>query len=189
MYAFLGAAAALSGVMHLTVCIVVIMFELTGALTYILPTMITLMVTKTVCDWFGNDKEEYSFGVPVATVMRKNITVMTASGLRLDEIDQILLETNFQGFPVVQDKKSMILLGYIGRVELKYTIDKAKRVRGVSNNAHCFFNPDDVYVDSNGSGEGSSSFIDFAPFIDQTPITVHPRLPLETVMDLFKKMG
>ncbi|RIB21537.1 chloride channel [Gigaspora rosea] len=206
MYAFLGAAAALSGVMQLTVCVVVIMFELTGALTYILPTMITLMITKTVCDLLGKggiadqmirlngfpflDKEEYSFGVPVSAVMRKDITVMTASGLRLDEIDQILLETNYQGFPVVQDKKSMMLLGCIGRVELKYAIDKAKRVRGTSNSAHCFFNPDDTkYIDSSGNGEGSSNFIDFAPFIDQTPITVHPRLPLETVMDLFKKMG
>ncbi|CAG8468570.1 9921_t:CDS:10 [Paraglomus brasilianum] len=52
MYAFLGAAAALGGIMHLTVCIVVIMFELTGALTYILPTMITLMATKAVGDLF-----------------------------------------------------------------------------------------------------------------------------------------
>lgn len=55
-YAFLGAAAALSGVMRITVSVVVIMFELTvrivrmnaseteicpqGALTYILPTMV-----------------------------------------------------------------------------------------------------------------------------------------------------
>ena len=40
-YAFLGAAAALSGVMRITVTVVVIMFELTGALTYILPTMVS----------------------------------------------------------------------------------------------------------------------------------------------------
>lgn len=39
-YAFLGAAAALSGIMHITISVVVIMFELTGALTYILPTMV-----------------------------------------------------------------------------------------------------------------------------------------------------
>ena len=39
-YAFLGAAAALSGIMHITVSVVVIMFELTGALIYILPTMV-----------------------------------------------------------------------------------------------------------------------------------------------------
>lgn len=42
-YAFLGAAAALSGIMHITVSVVVIMFELTGALTYILPTMVSEM--------------------------------------------------------------------------------------------------------------------------------------------------
>lgn len=41
-YAFLGAAAALSGIMHITVSVVVIMFELTGALTYILPTMVSV---------------------------------------------------------------------------------------------------------------------------------------------------
>ena len=39
-YAFLGAGAALSGIMHITVSVVVIMFELTGALEYILPTMV-----------------------------------------------------------------------------------------------------------------------------------------------------
>ncbi|CAJ0651299.1 13722_t:CDS:10 [Entrophospora sp. SA101] len=68
------------------------------------------------------DKEEYTFGVPVATIMRKNLTVMTASGLKLDEIERILSESNFQGFPVVQDKRSMQLLGHIGRPELKYAI-------------------------------------------------------------------
>ncbi|KAG0151846.1 hypothetical protein CROQUDRAFT_667560 [Cronartium quercuum f. sp. fusiforme G11] len=49
-YALLGAAAALGGIMRITVTVVVIMFELTGALTYILPTMIVLMVTKAVSD-------------------------------------------------------------------------------------------------------------------------------------------
>lgn len=39
-YAFLGAGATLSGIMHLTISVVVIMFELTGALTYILPTLV-----------------------------------------------------------------------------------------------------------------------------------------------------
>lgn len=44
-YAFLGAGAALSGIMHITVSVVVIMFELTGALTYILPTMVSFQST------------------------------------------------------------------------------------------------------------------------------------------------
>ena len=46
-YAFLGAAAALSGIMHITVSVVVIMFELTGALTYILPTMVRSVTLRT----------------------------------------------------------------------------------------------------------------------------------------------
>lgn len=43
-YAFLGAGAALSGIMHITVSVVVIMFELTGALEYILPTMVSWLL-------------------------------------------------------------------------------------------------------------------------------------------------
>lgn len=31
--------------------------------------------------------------------------------------------------------------------------------------------------------------VDFSPYIDLAPLTVHPRLPLETVMEIFKKMG
>jgi chloride channel 3/4/5 len=47
-YAFLGAGAALSGIMHITVSVVVIMFELTGALTYILPTMVSYNASERV---------------------------------------------------------------------------------------------------------------------------------------------
>jgi chloride channel 3/4/5 len=47
-YAFLGAGAALSGIMHLAVSVTVIMFELTGALTYILPTMVGRCIIPTL---------------------------------------------------------------------------------------------------------------------------------------------
>ena len=49
-YALLGAAAALSGVMRLTVTVVVIMFELTDTLTYVVPVMLAVLVAKTVAD-------------------------------------------------------------------------------------------------------------------------------------------
>ncbi|KAF9351592.1 glycerol ethanol, ferric requiring protein [Mortierella sp. AD094] len=247
-YAFLGAAAALGGVMRLTVCVVVIMFELTGALNYILPTMITLMVTKAVGDYFGRggiadryirlngypflDKEEHSFGIAVSQVMQKDVTILPASGTRLDRVERLLTDTNYQGFPVVEDSTSRTLIGYIGRSELRYVIDKAKRARNVSPMAHCFFRPGsmesrqhmdqgntggvgsldndapssmrprnseggDVGTSSSGVGGGGSgdrgdsetNYVDFGPFIDQTPIAVHPKLPLETVMEFFKKMG
>src|ERR1700744_545430 len=94
-YAFLGAAAALSGIMHITISVVVIMFELTGALTYILPTMIVVGVTKAVSEIFGkggiadqmiwfngfpflDNKEEHTFDVPVSQTMTANPTTLPA---------------------------------------------------------------------------------------------------------------
>ena len=153
-YAFLGAAAALGGIMHITVSVVVIMFELTGGVRYILPTMIVVGVTKMVGDWFGkagiadrylspplvqetvltirmiwfngfpflDRKEEHSFGVPVSAVIIRDLVLLPSVGLKLDEVESILSETEFGGFPIVQDRDSKVLLGYIGRTELKYAI-------------------------------------------------------------------
>jgi chloride channel 3/4/5 len=41
-----GATAALGGLMRMTVALVVIMFEVTGGLTYILPFMTAAVVSK-----------------------------------------------------------------------------------------------------------------------------------------------
>ncbi|KAG8733942.1 hypothetical protein FRC10_012058 [Ceratobasidium sp. 414] len=49
-YAMVGAAATLSGVTRTTVSLAVIMFELTGTLTYVIPVMLAVLVAKTVAD-------------------------------------------------------------------------------------------------------------------------------------------
>lgn len=54
-YAFLGAAAGLAGITRITVTVVVIMFELTGALTYILPTMVSRSIQREMGTKFGAD--------------------------------------------------------------------------------------------------------------------------------------
>lgn len=213
-YAFLGAAAALSGIMHITVTVVVIMFELTGALTYILPTMIVVGVTKAVSELFGkggiadrmiwfngfpflDKKEDHNFGVPVSQVMRSSVVSLPVSGLTLGEVEQLLGEDKYQGFPIVTDSNSKTLVGYIGRTELRYAIERIRRERPVSPSARCLFTPPPstnsitpitptvtVSVDST-----SSTSLDFSRYVDATPVTVHPRLPLETVMELFRKIG
>lgn len=217
-YAFLGAGAALSGIMHITVSVTVIMFELTGALTYILPTMIVVGVTKAVGDRFGkggiadrmiwfngfpflDNKEDHSFGVPVSHVMTSNMTILPASGFTVKATETLLKESTFSGFPVVEDPKSKILLGYIGRTELRYAIDRTNREGLLSPNAKCLFTPQEslavqtplsampsVTFDDIAESSGIQT-VDFSRFVDPTPIAVHPRLPLETVMELFKKMG
>ncbi|VDK26334.1 unnamed protein product [Anisakis simplex] len=50
LYAMVGAAAALGGVTRMTVSLVVIMFELTGSLEFIVPTMVAVMFAKWVGD-------------------------------------------------------------------------------------------------------------------------------------------
>jgi chloride channel 3/4/5 len=71
---------------------------------------------------FLDNKEEHSFGVPVSAVMIRDLVLLPSVGLKLDEVEAILAETSFGGFPVVQDRDSKVLLGYIGRTELKYAI-------------------------------------------------------------------
>ncbi|KAI0888732.1 chloride channel protein [Annulohypoxylon maeteangense] len=217
-YAFLGAAAALSGIMHITVSVVVIMFELTGALTYILPTMIVVGVTKAVSDLFGkggiadrmiwfsgfpflDNKEEHNFGVPVSTAMTNDVVAIPIHGTTLQSIEDLLKQPKYQGFPIVEDLSTKVLVGYIGRTELRYAIDRLRRERSItiSPEARCSFSPPPVLNSvtpitptvtiSNADYNFSSTSVDFSRYVDATPVTVHPRLPLETVMELFRKIG
>lgn len=50
-YAVIGAASFMTGITKLTMCVVVIMFEMTGAVTYVLPIMCGVMTSKFVNDW------------------------------------------------------------------------------------------------------------------------------------------
>ncbi|KAJ7212919.1 Cl-channel protein [Mycena pura] len=224
-YAFLGAAAALSGVMRITVTVVVIMFELTGALTYILPTMIVVLVTKAVGDFLGTsgiaeetirfngfpflEKEDRALNVSVSAVMRKDLYTLNESGMRFKDVEAILTATEFKGFPLVSGDGARMLGGYIGRTELLYVLERSRKTQEITPDMLCSFKADegdgdpedfdlggalsvgveedfsDTIFESTTSGEQ----IKFWPWVNQTPLTVSPQLPLEIVMQLFKRMG
>lgn len=183
---------------------------------------IVVGVTKAVSDrlghggiadrmiWFNgfpflDNKEEHSFGVPVSHVMTTNVTSLPASDLSAQDLEKLMAENAYQGYPIIEDD-SKTLVGYIGRTELRYGIDRQKREMGVSPHAKCIFSlnsattpssmtpytptmPDSVIYTEERPSTGEPPSIDFSRFTTHTPITVHPRLPLETVMELFKKMG
>ncbi|KAA1471841.1 voltage-gated chloride channel [Dentipellis sp. KUC8613] len=237
-YAFLGAAAALSGVMRITVTVVVIMFELTGALTYILPTMIVLLVTKAVGDLLGVtgiadeairfngypflEKDEHVYDVAVSQVMRRDLYTLRASGMTLHDVEEFLASTTVKGFPIITDENTRTLAGYIERAELRFVIgksiprsisgiineypflDRARRLEDLTPDILCQFVPDpseqgDTNWSAIGIDEDVSANILHAtatpgvlkiwPWVNQTPLTVLSRLPLEIVMQLFKRMG
>ncbi|KAL4260193.1 Chloride channel protein [Pleurotus pulmonarius] len=222
-YAFLGAAAALSGVMRITVTVVVIMFELTGALTYILPTMIVVLVTKAVGDFLGTngiademirfngfpflEKDDHAYNVSVSKVMRRDLHTLTESGMCVQEIENIMATTDVKCFPIVASATSRTLSGYIGRTELRYVLEKARKVQPISPNTLCSFKPETTTHDDLDLAQGpavgieedvptslfdtatSGDGLKFWPWVNQTPITVSPQLPLEIVMQMFKRMG
>jgi chloride channel 3/4/5 len=151
---------------------------------------------------FLDNKEDHSFGVPVSQAMTTNVTSIPASGLEFDDVQRILSENKFQGYPIVEDHGSKTLIGYIGRTELIYAISRVQRESRIAKTARCYFTPAStrssvtpasgiapaVTFDTMPATAGQMS-VDFSRFIDATPLAVHPRLPLETVMELFKKMG
>ncbi|KAI5293083.1 hypothetical protein KEM55_007313, partial [Ascosphaera atra] len=142
IYAIIGAAAALAGATRMTVSIVAIMFELTGALTYVIPIMISVMLAKWCGDIFGKKSiyeswihfKEYPFldfkddtpppDVTVRQAMTKGsgLVVITAVGHTIQTLEDLLESTTYRGFPVVSDNSKPILLGYISRNELAFAL-------------------------------------------------------------------
>jgi chloride channel 3/4/5 len=150
---------------------------------------------------FLDNKEDHTFNVPVSTAMTSSTTALPSSGLCVRDIETILTNTKFSGYPIVEDTTSMMLVGYIGRVELRYALDRARRDQLATPRTKCVFTPlaghvpitpstpnPNIHIDYLTASSTHTS-VDLSKFIDATPITVHPRLPLETVMELFKKLG
>ncbi|KAJ7879634.1 Cl-channel protein [Mycena olivaceomarginata] len=217
-----------TGVMRITVTVVVIMFELTGALTYILPTMIVLLVTKAVGDFLGTngiademirfngfpflEKEDHAFNVSVSAVMRKDLATLRESGMCVKDIEATLAATEVKGFPLVSEDGTRVLGGYIGRTELMYVLERSRKTQDITPDTLCLFKADDGDGDLEDFDLGGAFAVgigneeDFAetilentasggrqikfwPWVNQTPLTVSPQLPLEIVMQLFKRMG
>ena len=121
-YAIVGAAAALAGVTRMTVSIVVIMFELTGALTYVLPIMVAVMLSKWIGDVFSrhgiyeswilfnqypyldNKDDTPAPDVPVSNVMTRIdelVSVDATQDHSIESLNKLLATTTYRGFPVI----------------------------------------------------------------------------------------
>ena len=201
-YAIIGAASALGGVTRMTVSIVVIMFELTGALTYVLPIMIAVMISKWVGDAFGKrgiyetwiHYNEYPFldnrdnspvpDVPVSQIMTniEDLAILTATGHTLQTIHDFLVSQPYRGFPVVSDTTHKILLGYISRTEITFALKTAAaEPRNMPPTTQVYFTHQPL--------AHPQSTLDLRPWMDQTPITLNGKASLQLTVDMFQKLG
>lgn len=201
-YAIIGAASALGGATRMTISIVVIMFELTGALSYVLPIMISVMVSKWVGDAFGKNgiyESWISFNgypfldnrddtpvpdVAVANIITRfdDLVVITATGHTLQSLDRLLKDHPFRGFPVLEDKRDALLLGYISRAELTYALQTAlSAARPLPATAEAFFSHQPL--------ADPETTLDLRPWMDQTPICLNVNSSLQLAADMFLKLG
>lgn len=201
-YAIIGAAAALAGVTRMTVSIVVIMFELTGALTYVLPIMIAVMISKWVGDAFSkrgiyeswihfngypfldNSDEQPIPDIPVSQVMTRidDLVVLTSTGHTISSLQSVLSAHPYRGFPIIAEPRSALLLGYISRAELTYNLSiSLASPRSLPPSTPVFF--------SHQPNANPLTTLDLRPWIDQTPITLPSKSSLQLTANYFQKLG
>ncbi|KAF6806836.1 H(+)/Cl(-) exchange transporter 3 [Colletotrichum sojae] len=201
-YAIIGAAASLTGVTRMTVSVVVIMFELTGALTYVLPIMIAVMISKWVGDAFSrrgiyeawihfneypfldNSEEMIIPDIPASQIMTRieDLVVLTATGHTSASLKNILDSHPYRGFPVISDPRDAILLGYISRAELNYNLRiSSQPPRSLPPETEAFFSHQPL--------ADPRTTLDLRPWMDQTPITMPSRASLHLAVTYFQKLG
>ncbi|XP_041987066.1 H(+)/Cl(-) exchange transporter 5 isoform X2 [Aricia agestis] len=204
LYAMVGAAAVLGGVTRMTVSLVVIMFELTGGVRYIVPLMAAAMASKWVGDALGrqgiydahialngypflDSKDEFQHTSLAADVMQpkrnETLAVITQDSMTVDDVENLLKETEHNGYPVVVSKESQYLVGFVLRRDLNLAIANARRtMEGVSGSSVVMF------AGPQPPAPGAPP-LHLNRILDMAPITVTDQTPMETVVDMFRKLG
>ena len=150
-YAVVG-AASLSGAVTHTISTSVIVFELTGQISHILPVMIAVLVSNAIAQWLQPsiyDSIILIKGLPylpdVASSKRKLYSVFVQDFMIRDvkyvscistykDIQTLLLESRkLKTFPMVDSPDSMILIGSIQRYALEHLLEAKLIKEGLEN--------------------------------------------------------
>ncbi|XP_059933280.1 H(+)/Cl(-) exchange transporter 5 isoform X2 [Gadus macrocephalus] len=207
LYAMVGAAACLGGVTRMTVSLVVIMFELTGGLEYIVPLMAATMTSKWVADAFGREgiyeahirlngypflepKEEFEHKSLAVDVMRPRradpaLAVLTQEGMTVEEAEALVASTRYSGFPVVVSQESQQLVGFVLRRDLLISIDNARqRQEGVVSSSQVLFTE---HLPAQAAEAPPP--VRLRSLLDLSPFTVADHTPMDITVDIFRKLG
>ncbi|PVG03313.1 Cl-channel protein [Serendipita vermifera] len=194
-YSVIGAAAMLGGVTRMTVSLVVIVFELTGALSHVLPIMISVFISKFVGDALGKEgiyaawiqlrgypafpNQEYrdqGQNAAVAMIPADKIFCVRAVST-LQELGSMVNSHEFYGFPVVQNG---MLIGYVTRERLRHAIAPLlQETQNDSSNSYCTF------LRHHDEFEGP----DLSDIVDESLMQMRKETPLELVAATFQRMN
>lgn len=207
LYAMVGAAACLGGATRMTVSLVVIMFELTGGLEYIVPLMAATMTSKWVADALGREsiydahihlngypfleaKEEFSHKTLAMDVMRPrrndpSLTVLTQDSMTVGDIEAAINETTYSGFPIIVSRESQRLVGFVLRRDLVISIESARKKQdGIVSASSIYFSEH-----TPPQPPTSPPSLKLRSIMDLSPFTITDQTPMEIVVDIFRKLG
>ena len=212
LYAMVGSAAVLGGVTRMTVSLVVIMFEVTGGVRYIVPLMAACMASKWVGDALGrmgiydahialngypflDIKDEFDHTTLAADVMQPQnndpLHVLTQDSMTLNQVEEVLDQTDHNGFPVVVSMESQYLVGFVLRRDLNLAIQNAKaRIEDVTEQSLVLFTNHIPVLDrSNSADENRPPPLKLWKILDLAPTCITDKTPMETVVNMFRKLG
>uniref|UniRef100_A0A8C9WTE8 Chloride channel protein n=1 Tax=Sander lucioperca TaxID=283035 RepID=A0A8C9WTE8_SANLU len=207
LYAMVGAAACLGGVTRMTVSLVVIMFELTGGLEYIVPLMAAAVTSKWVADAFGKEgiyeshiqlngypyldvRDEFTHRTLATDVMRPRrndppLAVLTQDTTTVEDVEALIKDTDYNGFPVVVSRESERLIGFVQRRDLTLAIKTARQKQdGVVSSSVVYFTEDAPQLPASNPQP-----LKLRRILNLSPFTVTDHTPMETVVDIFRKLG
>uniref|UniRef100_A0A4W5KJG1 CBS domain-containing protein n=1 Tax=Hucho hucho TaxID=62062 RepID=A0A4W5KJG1_9TELE len=180
---------------------------LTGGLEYIVPLMAAIMTSKWVADALGREgiyeahirlngypfletKEEYGHKTLAQDVMRPRpsdplLVVFTQEGMSVGEIEGVIADTDYSGFPVVVSQESQRLVGFVLRRDLVISLDNArKRQEGVVSASLVFFLEHVPPQPLSGP-----PVVKLRGILDLSPFTVTDHTPMAIAVDIFRKLG
>uniref|UniRef100_A0A8C6NBA9 Uncharacterized protein n=1 Tax=Melopsittacus undulatus TaxID=13146 RepID=A0A8C6NBA9_MELUD len=201
-YAVVG-AAALSGAVTHTVSTAVIVFELTGQISHILPVMIAVILANAVAQslqpslydsiirikklpylpelgWGHHEK----YNVRVEDIMVRDIRYVTLN-CKYRDLQHVLHSTKLKSLPLVESAESMILLGSIERTQvgalLSHQLSPQRRLqalqqKALTENGHRL---SDATGTTDHSGIALKSLFCANPTAEPTEVSVwpYPALP------------
>ncbi|CAR30818.1 hypothetical protein ZYGR_0P01200 [Zygosaccharomyces rouxii] len=211
-YAFLGAAATLCGITQLTLAVVVIMFELTGAFMYIIPTMIVVAVTRMVMASSGvpggisdqmikvngfplvesEDGDEFMDDTIAEEIMSPNLVTINEK-MTLSSLESLIYNSEtiaVNGFPVVKEDYDMRTgkkcIGYVLRRDILTKLLMIESDSRGANSTILDFGGSDLSFATELEGTQHMSFRDIViPF----PVSVKMGAPASLLFRMFKQLG
>lgn len=201
IYSFLGAGAALSGITGLTFTVVVIMYELTGAIKYVLPTMITIITVKMVNEFLSlklggiadqmikfnglpyiDLKEDHEFGEAVVEdVMVNQVIGVDCLGMKVGMIKEVLKMDKCE-YPLLWECK--VVVGVISSSNLKRLITDQD---GSDDDMVYFISSEKLHKLINV--EGYNDIVGFDELIEFEFTFVNKGTSIYTIFDLFVDIG